>query len=1404
MGVVYRALDLVSGDVVALKLLHASELPNAHRFAREAELLARLECDAIVGYVAHGLTPEGQHYLAMEWLEGVDLGSRLRALAVRGEALALDEVLRLGERVADALSRAHAVGVVHRDVKPANVFLERGELERARLLDFGVARVTDESLTATGATFGTPAYMAPEQARGDKRVDARADLFSLGCVLYECVALRPPFVGEHAMAVLAKVLLEEPPPLASAAPTTPRAFEQLVARLLAKSPDARPATAREVARELRLLREALSGATLSPPPSTLTLGERRLVSVVLVEPRPEPSTTGSALERATLRVVRGEPTPALAPAVGPWPSLASPRPVRDPALLVGASGAGVVTVTTKGDDEHGPERGTEHDRERGPEHDREHGLEHDGATLRSAPPSTLEGSAELDALLVRLASAAIGCEARFERLGSGALLGAYLGAVSAADQVAHAARAALALRRALPGARVVVTTGRGHVGARLPAGEAIDRAVSLLRSEAAGEGAVLVDEGTAAFLGGRFRVQREGALSLVEELPPRDPLRSVCGRPTPFVGRDRELTLLRDTFAEVALEPVARAVLVLGAPGMGKSRLAAELLERLAELPEPPELWSGRGDPMRASVPFGLAASVVRSAFALEDTMSPAERRERIEAGVGRLAGPDSRRVASFLAELVGAAQSDDSLELRAARGDPVIMGDQIRRSVEDLVGAAARRRPVVVTLDDLQWADLPTMRLVESTLRHLRDGPFFVLGLARPELDQRFPGLWNERGASVVRLAELGKRASRELARRVLGEGPRPQAPRATHGAHAPHAPHEESGPEAHVERLVERLVEQAEGNPFCLEELLRAELEERDEGPPPTVLATVEKRIESLSPAERRVLRAASVFGPTFAAGGVEALLGDDSIDVETSLARLCERELVLPRAPLFAGQASFCFRHGLVREAAYHMLTDDDRRLGHLLAADWLAGTGERDPALLAEHFERGGAPERAAHLYLPAAEAALGGNDFARTLELVERGLACQPSPTRRALLLLVGAEARRWRGEHGLAAEQAEEALSLVTPSVPLFFQAAGELALTAGRIGKTERLLALSWVLSTAPAPEPGPEPAREPALAEARAVPSERAFLTSLARVALMLLFAGENAAAERLALRVEQHVAEHAPRDPLALAAVHRLRANRANAKGDVGAYASELAAATLAFERAGDLRNACNASATAAHASMELGAYDDAVAALGRALELSSRLGLPTVNALAKHNLGLALARTGKVAEGRALEQEALALLEAQGDQRLAAGARIYLAMIEGLGGRHEAARRALDPALETLAGLPGLLAYALAVRARLHLEAGRAREALDDARAGMRILDQLGGLEEGESLLRLVHVEALVATGERALAREALAEAEARVSARAARIEDPAARESFVTRVPENARIVEAAAAARAER
>ena len=193
MGSVFRARDRTDGATVAVKLLHDRSPEIRERFAREARVLASLRHPAIVRYLAHGDVPGEGRYLAMEWLEGETLAARL----ARGP-ISLAETVAVAARLADALATAHAAGVVHRDVKPENLFLEQGDTVRAKLVDFGIARVRETSAarTRTGAILGSPGYMAPEQARGARDVDARVDVFALGCVLFECATGKPAFGGE--------------------------------------------------------------------------------------------------------------------------------------------------------------------------------------------------------------------------------------------------------------------------------------------------------------------------------------------------------------------------------------------------------------------------------------------------------------------------------------------------------------------------------------------------------------------------------------------------------------------------------------------------------------------------------------------------------------------------------------------------------------------------------------------------------------------------------------------------------------------------------------------------------------------------------------------------------------------------------------------------------------------------------------------------------------------------------------------------------------------------------------------------------------------------------------------------------------------------------------------------------
>jgi hypothetical protein len=288
MGVVYHAEDRSLQRRVALKVVTAGAATHAHRarrFAAEIAALATLDHPAIVRYVAHGATQAGEPFLAMEWLEGEDLGRRLR----RG-GITLRESVALGVRVAGALGAAHARGILHRDIKPSNIFLRGGDPGQATVLDFGLARVDGaarSTLTPSGATVGTPGYMAPEQARGEAPVDARADVFSLGCVLFECLTGERAFGGAHPMGTLARVLFDQPIRVRDRSPEVPEALSDLVGRMLAKRREDRPRNGDEVCRALLALDDLPEAAPTEAPRDSLrraalTSSEQQAVAIVLI------------------------------------------------------------------------------------------------------------------------------------------------------------------------------------------------------------------------------------------------------------------------------------------------------------------------------------------------------------------------------------------------------------------------------------------------------------------------------------------------------------------------------------------------------------------------------------------------------------------------------------------------------------------------------------------------------------------------------------------------------------------------------------------------------------------------------------------------------------------------------------------------------------------------------------------------------------------------------------------------------------------------------------------------------------------------------------------------------------------------------------------------------------------
>ncbi len=277
-------------------------------------------------------------------------------------------------------------------------------------------------------------------------------------------------------------------------------------------------------------------------------------------------------------------------------------------------------------------------------------------------------------------------------------------------------------------------------------------------------------------------------------------------------------------------------------------------------------------------------------------------------------------------------------------------MSDCIRAAFREWLAAECSAGHVLVVLEDLHWGDAATVGLVASALRDLRDLPLTVLVLARPEVLPRFPRLWAECDVQVIRLGPLSRRAGEALVRTALGEGAN--------------------------DAVVAQVLERAAGNPFYLQELVRAVAEGREDALPASILDAIEARLDAEGSEAKRVLRAASIFGRRFSRDGIVALIGADPLETGACLARLEARELIAPASTGARGaDVDYVFRHWLVREAAYATLTEDDRALGHALAAAWLEGSEQGDTLVLSEHLYASGQDDLSTPWYLRAAEQAI---------------------------------------------------------------------------------------------------------------------------------------------------------------------------------------------------------------------------------------------------------------------------------------------------------------------------------------------------------------------------------------------------------------------------------------------
>ena len=1262
MGKVYRALDEHSGHQVAMKVLSLDASKYSRRFLREAKVMAELRHENIVGYVDYGQTERGAPFIVMEWVKGEDLRQRMNR-----KKLELQEAVDIIAGVGEALHFAHRHGVIHRDLKPSNLMLVDNRIEHLKLLDFGIARwrgPTVEKMTRTGISIGTPGYMAPEQSRGDADIDGRADLYALGCVIYECLVGHRPFHGEDVVAVLARTAFDEPPRVSEKRTDISADFDDLLADMMASNVERRPANGTILTRRARAIESATSPSVDEAHAVGLTTSEKELLSVLLIE---------------------------------------------------------------------------------------------GGGALKDA------GDGSLDDALLRA-----GGQAQLLENGTNVVIFRSENG-SATDLVLRATRCALHLRAMRPESKMSLATGQGEVSGRRSLAKTIQSAATLLRSaEFSTEGkarplSIRLDQTTTRLLDGRFEVRRrtqdmpaDGTDLYGEERSTKPRLRAAR-----TVGRTDEIAQIKTVFGQCMSSQHPQALLITGDPGIGKSHLSAQVLGTLQSEISNLKIWSARAEALAKGSAFQLIRQLLHQAVGILPGDDLAMRCEKLVQTVsGFIDGADALRVAEFLGELCETPflASEGRVQLRSARGNAVLMGDQMRLAWEEFLSAASKRSPVILVLEDLHWGDLPTIRLMDGALRRVGLGQWMLVGIARPEVEHVFPSLWSDHNCTVMKLGALDDAACRQLSHSILG-----------------HAAKEEQ---------LQRMIRLSDGNAFYLEELTRAYQYSEGEQVPGTVLALAQARLRTLAPLPRQVLRAGSIFSGAFSLGGLRRLLGEAGTprEIEPALQALVRADFLLesvdPLATRAGATQQYSFRNVLMREAAYSTLTDTDRELGHRLVARWLHETGSRDALLLAKHFELGLEKERATEWYALAARQALEGNDLAAAIALAERGIAIGAKS--RTLGLLHGSIARAllWTGENGRSSEHSALALENLSIGSTDWAQAAGDGVTALGRCGAFSDIVNLGEELIAA-----SQERGMTGALASAMARSSSRLFL------------AGRYQDAEVLFRELPTDTSNLEDSDPVVDGHLLSAQANRYLCEGDPGHYLKLSEESATAFEASGDRRSAAITRVNVGFAYAELGDYRSAETILRAVLAVAIEMELDAIGSLARNNLGRVLLAQGQLDEAWDLELIAIESFTIQGDDRMANGSRVYLSKIHQRKGALDSAFKEAKEALQGTSTVATVRMQAHAQLASVLLEMGQPEEALVAAKDAVRILQTLGQVEEGESFVRLMLVEAELQCMHLDKAQAALKDAYNSLRRRVEQIDDANWRLSFLEQVHDNARIVQ---------
>lgn len=763
-------------------------------------------------------------------------------------------------------------------------------------------------------------------------------------------------------------------------------------------------------------------------------------------------------------------------------------------------------------------------------------------------------------------------------------------------------------------------------------------------------------------------------------------------------------------------------------------------------------IWMSAGDSQGAGSTLGLLQQALRAECGISGEEPLAAQRDKVEQRVAlSVAKSEQARVTEFLGEIMQTPFSDEaSPPLRAARQDADQMNEQIRRAFIDFIGAETAHRPLLFVLEDLHWGDWPTVRFLDSALRTHADKPWMVLALARPEVLERFPKLWAGRDLHQIHLKELSRKAAEQLIREMLGSAVPPS--------------------------LVERLVTLADGQAFYLEELIRAAALGPTESLPDTVVAMVQARLTALSPEARRLLRVASVFGEVFWQSALEGIAGEATGDL---LATLVGQEILVRRIDSrFAGEREYAFRHALLREGAYALLTDADLVLGHRLAAEWLELHDENNPLVLADHFERGERPLLAAGFYRQATAQAYYSGDLEATIQQGDRGLACGAVGIVREHLLgmLCDAHAQRWNIER--AGQLAQELMQQAQPGGMAYVQAAKSRLVIALQNGKFNECIELvDAVLAGAPAKE------------------ALGALSQMIMTCVAVLTLIGQRERGEGYLHKLSVLCQDAGPESTVAQGWLHYARAmSWLGAHEDPRSALGEAEAARARFVDSGYYKGQGNAQITVGMSAWFLGLAERAEREL---LEPSaSDLDLP---ATAAHRVAvlvdILLAR-GDIDAAHRLASETVARRQAQQNRAEEGHGRQALARVLLAQGALAAAEREAQRASE-LVLIPVYRQWSLSLLAAAQHAQGRHAEARGVAEQAVRTCTGLRNFSYRGAEVRLIYAHALASDGASETARQVLKDEVERLRATASRIPDLDVRQRYLHHMPANARLLQQA-------